>query len=258
MQRQAGEFGRAQRDAAGGDRQRVAVAVGQRRIGRKPGNLDRHRVAGIDRRLADAERHRAVLGHRQRRTGNRQRWRRGLQREHHRRAGAGIAGQIGIQGHDAVSAISDQCHIGGPASVGLYGYGNAERSGNAVVGVDQCHRRADHDLAGSSGNGSGNRMGMLRSDATRRSNLHRRIRAVDRQGRGFVKRIGSSTAAESDCDDDLFARLQKRKAMGIVADRTGLRVDYNEARKIDPYWSVWRADGRDDRPSTRHIGDERI
>ena len=72
VQRQAGEFVLGQRDAAGGDRQRVVVAVGQRRIGRDPGDGDRNCVVGIDRGLADAERDRAVLVHRQRVIGNRQ------------------------------------------------------------------------------------------------------------------------------------------------------------------------------------------
>ena len=63
-----------------------------------------------------------------------------------------------------MGATAHQRHIGGPGAVSLYGCSNAERSGDALVGVDSVPS-SDHDLAGGRGNGSGNRMGLLRSGA---------------------------------------------------------------------------------------------
>ena len=70
-----------------------------------------------------------------------------VEREHDRRAGAGVAGGIGVLGDDGVGAIARQRDGGGPHPARAHGRG-ADLGGDAVNGVEQRHGGADRGLAG--------------------------------------------------------------------------------------------------------------
>ena len=70
-----------------------------------------------------------------------------VEREHDRRAGAGVAGGIGVLGDDGVGAIARQRDGGGPQPARADGRG-ADRGGDAADGVEQRHGGADRGLAG--------------------------------------------------------------------------------------------------------------
>ena len=79
-----------------------------------------------------------------------------VEREHDRRAGAGVAGGIGVLGDDGVGAIARQRDGGGPQPARADGRG-ADLGGDAANRVEQRHGGADRGLAG--GDTSGNRLG---------------------------------------------------------------------------------------------------
>ena len=106
-------------------------ASGRRSLRLPERSADRAGVAEVEiaRRLAEREGHKGGVvdevdvGAADR---DRRRRRHGVDRKHHRRTSAGIAGQIDIEGHDLVSAIAHQRHIiGGPASIRPNGCGAA-------------------------------------------------------------------------------------------------------------------------------------